>query len=161
MMRPEQIDPFIDGVRDLLETMLGGTAEVAEMGAVKRTDPPEALTALIGLTGRMKGSVALAFPESTAIEMARRLLGMDEVDDMVDDAMAEMVNIVGGSAKVKLSDLLGGEPIQLSLPTMIRGTNFAIQYPSGSVWTEVAFTSDCGPFRLCVTFAGDASHKGA
>ena len=75
--------------------------------------------------------------------------------------LPEMVNIVGGSAKAKLSDQLGGEPMQLSLPTMIRGNNFEIQYPSGSVWTEVGFLSDCGPFRLCVTFAGDVSFKGA
>lgn len=160
-MRPEQIDPFIDGVKELLETMLGGTAEVSAMGSVKRSDPPEALTALIGLSGQVKGAVALGFPESTAMEMARRMLGMDEVADMVDDAMAEMVNIVAGSAKAKLSERIGGEPIQLSLPTMIRGNNFAIQYPSGSIWTEVGFDSDCGPFRLCVTFAGDATFKGA
>ncbi|MDX9980372.1 MAG: chemotaxis protein CheX [Lentisphaeria bacterium] len=160
-MRPELIDPFIDGVKELFETMLGGSAEVVEMGTVTRTDPPEALTALIGLSGRLKGSVALGLPESTAVEMARRLMGMDDVADMVDDAMAEMVNIVGGGAKAKLSEKIGGDPMQLSLPTMIRGNNFEIQYPSGSIWTEVGFSSDCGPFRLCVTFAGDTSFKGA
>lgn len=159
-MRPEQINPFIEGVRELFETMLGGTAEVVEMGSVKRTDPPEAVTALIGLSGMVKGSAALSFPENTATQMAARLLGMDDVADMIDDAMAEMVNIVAGSAKAKLSERLGGEPIQLSLPTLIRGEKFRIQYPSGSIWMEVSFRSDCGPFRLCVTFAGDA-HKGA
>ena len=159
-MRPEHINPFIDGVKELLETMLDGTAVVSEMGTVVRHDPPGAITALIGLSGPVKGSTALAFPESTATEMARRLLGMDDVEDMVDDAMAEMVNIVAGSAKSKLSEQIGDEPIQLSLPTMIRGDNFCIQYPSGSTWVEVAFTSDCGPFRLCVTFGSDDFGKG-
>jgi CheY-specific phosphatase CheX len=79
---------------------------------------------------------------------------------MVDDAMAEMVNIVGGSAKSKLSEEIGGEPIQLSLPTIIRGESFRIQYPSGSIWMEAGFSSDCGPFRLCVTFASGGGSKG-
>ncbi len=73
------------------------------------------------------------------------------MDDTVSDAIAEMVNIVAGGAKAKLN-LGGGAPLDLSLPTVVRGNSYNVDYPSGSVWLEVPFDSDLGSFRLRVTF---------
>jgi chemotaxis protein CheX len=113
--------------------------------------------ALIGLSGMARGMVTLAFPVDTALNMVNNLLGTEirVVDDTVSDAIAEMVNIVAGGAKAKLSSDLE-KPIDLSLPTVVRGNSYNVDYPSGSVWIEVPFDSDLGSFALRVTFEMEA-----
>lgn len=153
-MKVEYINPFIESVYDLFSTMLNAKAVRGDVGVARgEMTNPRDIMALIGLSGPVRGMVALAFPLSTAIEMVNRLLGTElrVVDDTVSDAIAEMVNIVAGGAKAKLSGAQS-TPIDLSLPTVVRGNSFNVDYPSGSVWLEVPFNSDLGEFNLRVTF---------
>ncbi len=152
-MKVEYINPFIESTYDLFSTMLSSKAERGDIGLANPDANPRDIMALIGLSGMARGMVALAFPISTAINMVNRLLGTEirVVDDTVSDAIAEMVNIVAGGAKAKLSADLE-KPIDLSLPTVVRGNSFNVDYPSGTVWLEVPFNSDLGTFSLRVTF---------
>jgi chemotaxis protein CheX len=114
---------------------------------------PRDITGLIGLSGPARGTVAVSFPVKTALAVSNRFLGTETrvMDDSVADVIAEMVNIIAGSAKARFkTDEL--RPIELSLPTVVRGSNYAVQYPSGSVWLEVPFDSELGPFSMRVTF---------
>jgi len=152
-MKVEYINPFIESTYDLFATMLNSKAVRGNVGLVKNTENPRDIMALIGLSGMARGMVALAFPVATALNMVNRLLGTEirTVDDTVSDAIAEMVNIVAGGAKAKLNT--GSEkPIDLSLPTVVRGKHFNVDYPTGSMWLEVPFDSDLGSFTLRVTF---------
>ncbi len=72
--------------------------------------------------------------------------------------MAELVNIVAGGAKVRFSD--GGKPVELSLPTVVRGSHFSVDYPSQAVWLEVPFQSELGAFTLRVTLEPESKGKG-
>ncbi|MBI2422169.1 MAG: chemotaxis protein CheX [Candidatus Hydrogenedentes bacterium] len=152
-MKVEYINPFIESTYDLFSTMLGSQAVRGDVGVAKPTANPRDIMALIGLSGMARGMVALAFPVDTALKMVNRLLGTEIaiVDDTISDAIAEMVNIVAGGAKAKLSQQ-DRPPIDLSLPTVVRGSNFNVDYPSGTVWLEVPFNSDLGSFSLRVTF---------
>ncbi len=152
-MKVEYINPFIESTYDLFATMLSSKAVRGDVGLVKDAENPRDIMALIGLSGMARGMVALAFPVATALNMVNRLLGTEirTVDDTVSDAIAEMVNIVAGGAKAKLNT--GNEkPIDLSLPTVVRGKHFNVDYPTGSMWLEVPFESDLGSFTLRVTF---------
>ena len=151
-MKIEYINPFIEAVYDLFNTMLSAKAKRGEIGVGKPEGNPRDLMALIGLSGPARGMVALSFPVDTALTMVNRLLGTETrvVDDSVSDAMAELVNIVAGGAKAKFP--IDGPPIDLSLPTVVRGNSYNVDYPSGSVWLEVPFESDLGSFTLRVTF---------
>jgi len=152
-MKVEYINPFIESTYDLFSTMLGSKAIRGGVGLAKPDANPRDIMALIGLSGMARGMVALAFPIETALNMVNRLLGTQirVVDDTVSDAIAEMVNIVAGGAKAKISADME-KPIDLSLPTVVRGNNYNVDYPSGSVWLEVPFNSDLGSFTLRVTF---------
>lgn len=155
-MKVEYVNPFIDSVYDLFSTMLSGKAMRGDIGLSKGDAGPRPaeVTALIGISGQARGMVSLSFPTSTALNMVNRLLSMEitEVDDTVSDAVAELVNIVAGGAKARFP-LGDGEPMALSLPTVVRGSGFKVDYPSSSVWLEVPFTSDLGPFSMRVTFS--------
>lgn len=151
-MKVEYINPFIESVYDLFGTMLSAKVKRGDIGVGSGEGNPRDLMAMIGLSGPARGMVALAFPVDTALTMVNRLLGTETrvVDDSVSDAMAELVNIVAGGAKAKFP--IDGPPIDLSLPTVVRGNSYNIDYPTGSVWLEVPFESELGGFLLRVTF---------
>ena len=160
-MKVEYINPFIESVHDLFSTMLNAEIERGEIGVTSASGNPRDIMALIGLSGPARGTVALSFPTNTALAMVGRILGVETrvVDDTVSDGVAEIVNIVAGAAKAKLTK--GGETvINLSLPTVVRGNDYNVDYPTQSVWLEVPFKSGLGPFSLRVTFEFDDEKKG-
>lgn len=152
-MQVEYINPFIESVHDLFSTMLGAKVQRGKLGVSSGASNPRDLMALIGFSGPARGMVALAFPVSTALNIVNKLLGTDTrvVDDTVSDAIAEVVNIVAGSAKARINKD-DGPVIDLSLPTIVRGNNYCVEYPSKSTWLDVTFESDLGEFNMRVTF---------
>ena len=155
-MNVEYINPFIESVYELFQTMLSAEVKRGEIGVSKGEGNPRDVMALIGLSGPARGTVSLAFPTATALAMVGRILSIEvkTVDETVSDGIAEIVNIVAGSAKAKLYQE-GETPIDLSLPTVVRGNSYQIDYPTQSVWLEVPFNSSLGEFNLRVTFERD------
>lgn len=153
-MKAEYINPFIESVYDLFSTMLAAKAVRKKAEAAEFAVEGEEVTALIGWSGPARGTVALALPAQTAVRIAGRLLSseMSEVDDTVLDAVSEVVNIIAGGAKAKFSESQGIGTIDLSLPTVIIGGKYDVQYPSQTNWVEVPFESELGSFGLRVTF---------
>jgi chemotaxis protein CheX len=154
-MKIEYINPFIGSVHKLFSTMLNSRVEQGQIGVAKSNTTPYELTALIGLSGMARGTVAISFPAETAIAMVGRMLGIEveKFDETVTDGVGEIVNIVAGSAKSKFTG--DGPPIDLSLPNVIRGNDYTVEYPSKAVWLEVPFQSELGPFNMRVTFEID------
>lgn len=162
-MKVEWINPFIESVYSLCSRMLSCSVERGELGIAKQKSSGGGdITALIGLSGPARGTVALSFPLLTAHAMVARLLSLsaDEVKDSVGDGVAELVNIVAGSAKAKFSNGKGADVISLGLPTVVHGGSEIIDYPSQTTWLDVPFSSELGPFSLRVTFETDPT-KGA
>jgi len=153
-MKVEYINPFIESVKELFRTMLGAELERGNPNVAGGGANPREVTALIGLSGHVRGTVAISFPVSTALKIASRLTGCENtiLDETVFDTITELVNIVAGGAKAKLHRD-GDPPTQLSLPTVVRGNHYSVEYPSQSVWIEIPFTSELGPFSLRVTVA--------
>jgi chemotaxis protein CheX len=153
------INPFIESVYGLFSSMLGAKAEKTALGVADGKPKPREITALIGLSGEVRGMVALVFPVPTALKIASKLLDKEihVVDETVTDVVAECVNIVSGAAKARLN--FSDTPIDLSLPSVVRGGNYEVDYPSKSLWLEVGFTSELGPFTLRVTMMTEAKER--
>ncbi len=151
-MQVQYINPFIESVSQLFTTLLGCEARRGDLGVAETASQPRDITALIGLSGNTRGIVALSFPVNTALAILSRLIGTPTrvVDATVRDAMAELVNIVAGGAKTKFQQDEHAL-LQLSLPTVVRGDRYSVDYPSQCTWLEVPFTSELGPFSLRVT----------
>jgi chemotaxis protein CheX len=154
-MKVEYINPFIESVYNLFSSMLGcsvtrGNLAVASPSGSTATE----ITGIIGLSGPARGTVALSFPLDTARAMVDRLLPPEGTDgeENVSDGVAELVNMVAGSAKAKFDTGDGSPVINLSLPTVIRGQGYGVESPKQSTWLDVPFASDLGPFKLRVTF---------
>jgi uncharacterized protein (DUF342 family)/CheY-specific phosphatase CheX len=152
-MRAGHINLFIESVQNLFLSMLRCQANPGEVGIADGVGNPGDITALIGLSGPVRGNVALTFPKETVLAIVNRMLDSRAkvVDNIVADGVAELVNMVAGAAKKKLSSA-DGPPVDLGLPTVLSGNGYIVQHPSKSIWFEVPFTSDLGPFTLQVTF---------
>lgn len=157
-MIAQLLNPFIESVYSLCSTMLNCDVERGQPALAGFTPIHGDITALIGLSGPTRGTVALSFPHLTAHAMVGRLLQVDaeEAMDSVSDGVAELVNIVAGGAKAKLSEA-GGDVVNLGLPTVIRGGNEILDFPRHSTWLDVPFRSDLGPFNLRVSFEQHAN----
>jgi len=155
------INPFIEGVQHLFSTMFGCEVKRGQIGFAPGGGKPREITALIGLSGLACGTVAMSFPVATALALVGKLLGTETrvVDETVSDGIAELVNIVAGHAKAKFPQA-ETYPVDLSLPTVIRGNSYTVDYPSQARWLDVPFTSDLGSFSLRVTLKMDKKHEG-
>lgn len=152
-MKAGHVNPILESVDTMCRTMLGISVTRGKIVPAPETGCPLQITALVGISGSFRGVVALSFPENTALAMAGRVLGMEMsvVDDTVRDAIAELTNIVAGAAKAKFGSTQE-VPNELSLPTVVRGSNYRVDYPSESTWIEIPFQSALGPFSLRLTF---------
>ncbi len=157
-MDVEYINPFIEAATNVYETMLETNVSRGECRITRtREFSPIELTAIIGLSGRVRGTVALAFSSAVAVACVNRMLGSEikYVDSTVVDGIAELVNMIAGNAKAKLT---GEEapPLTLTMPAVVRGRDYVIDHPADTVWLTVPFDSELGPFLLRVTLAGNA-----
>lgn len=161
MLKVEYVNPFIESVGDLFDTMLGCEAKRGDLAATPHKPPVQSIVAIIGLSGSVRGNVVMAFPAQTAMQITQTLLGGEivEMDQTVLDAMAELVNIVAGGAKAKLNEAQDS-PANLSLPTVIKGRDYRIEHPSWSVWLDIPFESPLGSFDMCISIEIDPTGKG-
>ncbi len=152
-MQAELINPFIESVQEIFSTMLTSNAKRGKISVSRDNKGPGELLAIIGIVGESKGTVAVSFPTDTALRVVGRIAGMefDSVDETVVDGVAEIVNMIAGGAKAKLTTN-GKRPMDLGLPSVVTGKDFQVDYPKRSIWLEVPFESDLGPFLMRVTF---------
>jgi chemotaxis protein CheX len=162
-MRAEWVNSFVESVFSLCTTMLNCGVERGRVGVA--TGEPSIggdITGLVGLSGPARGMVALSFPAGTAHAMVGRLLSLsgNDIGDSVGDGVAELVNIVAGSAKARISNGKASDIISLGLPTVIRGGSDIVECPRRATWLDVPFSSDLGPFNLRVTFEMEPAKGG-
>jgi len=77
------------------------------------------------------GKIAIFAYGATACHLAGAMLGIDatDVDEDVKDGMGEIVNMIAGSAKVKLESTMGD--LHLLTPWVIAGKKLTVASPSG------------------------------
>lgn len=160
-MKAKYINPFIESVVEFFSTMLMTQVRRGDPTVWKAEGESGQVVALIGLSGPVRGTVALALPADTAMKLTGQLLGEEvtELNDLAFDSVSEACNIVAGGAKARLP-VNGGVPVNLGLPTVISGDRFKVSYPSDSVWVNVPFDSDLGSFSLRITMKSTAETEG-
>jgi len=150
-MNAQQINPFIEATCQVFQTMLQCEPSRGKMRVADQPNEQGGLTALISLSGDMRGAVAVTFPVETARSVAQRLAQTEddiENEELI-DALGEVANMISGCAKAKFD----GMDITIGLPTVVRGETFCLDHPKNSVTLVVPFTSELGAFKLNVTFS--------
>ena len=128
----------------------------ARVPAVKHNcQPNHEVSAVIGLSGKAKGTVVLSASREVALHVAGSLLGNRpaEINADVTDAMGEMTNMIAGQAKAQLEHFA----MSVSLPTVITGKGHCIEFPKNVTPISIPFLCDWGLLALEVALVEDNS----
>jgi chemotaxis protein CheX len=87
------------------------------------------ISAVIGLSGMVRGAVIVSMKTELAIKLTDLLAGPGhkELDYDVIDVIGEINNIISGNIKPKVPN---GDKIVISIPTIIKGKEHSIAWPS-------------------------------
>jgi chemotaxis protein CheX len=124
------VEPFVEVTVSTFKEFIG--VEVSPRNP-HFLDPAKGLewdiSAVIGLSGAVRGAVIVSMKAELAIKLTDLLAGPGhtEIDADVVDAIGEINNIIAGNIKPKVPN---GEKIVISIPTIIKGKEHSIAWPS-------------------------------
>src|SRR6266567_803781 len=106
--------------REVFELMVGTKLESRTQETSEELD----ITAMIGLAGSLCGVLSIRCSSEAGRMIAAKMLGATVVETpSMRDAVAEIVNMVAGNFKSKLS---GKSQCMLSIPTVITGADYQL-----------------------------------
>ncbi len=145
-MNVDYINPFVTSTISVFETMLGCKIQRSGLRTKDRREAEHEISGIIGLSGRVVGTVVVSLSAETAIGAAEAMLGErpSEIDDDVLDVVGELANMVAGGAKTQLEQY----ELNISLPNVITGVGHIINFPSKVPLICIDFDCPWGP--LCV-----------
>ena len=123
------INPFLEAVVNVLKTMAFTEPTPGKPFLKKKSDVSQGdVTGVIGVTGPVKGSVALSFTEAAILHVVSSMFGEEcrEVNSEVEDAVGELSNMICGDARRMLEGM--GHPFQGSIPSIISGKGHKITH---------------------------------
>ena len=131
-------------VADVFKTMLGRVPSMTVQAAVPGDAPPPTdeaprpqVVGTVGFIGDMNGLIYLHLDIGFARICTCHLLGMTEAeldeagDEVINDAIGELTNMTVGGFKNGLCD--AGYPCKLTIPSILRGSNFTIEPISDAI----------------------------
>jgi chemotaxis protein CheX len=126
-----------------------GTPEVRDAAV-----PSHDVSAIIGMSGDVEGTVVLSFPSDTARRVVAVFTGSDAPlsNEDLSDAIGEVVNMVAGGAKAQFN----GKSISISCPSVVVGGH-KIYGAKDSITVAIPCTCDCGEFSVEVAMRGAAA----
>lgn len=144
---------MIDVLQDLVK---GAVSEVFSTMLSIKTEPDSSLKLIsngsphiassVGFIGQVTGVVFIYSDDSFARVITSRMLGMDpkdvEGEEMVNDSMGELGNMVVGHIKSRLCDR--GMSCVLTIPSIVRGTQFSIEPVTNATRMVIGFRCDEG-----------------
>ena len=154
-VREQLIEPFIAAVCTVLRDMTGVDAAPTDCCRLSTCQPGYDISAILLLQSQMHRAFMLGFPESTARDLAQRMLpeSSPQSDEaLTRDCMGEIANVTAGQAKA----LLHGSPYHFtfSTPQVVRGGKL-IEFTSQPYECMVVdFQSEAGPFTLQICGSG-------
>jgi len=152
------VNPFITAVGDtFIQFGIGGT-EVISMEQKQNMYVETDITAIIGITGNLRGNVSYSMSERTAIKVISiMMMGMPVscVDEMGLSALGEMTNMITGRAAM----LLGQSSIKVDItpPSIVYGKDMHFSSQTNEV-TTVKLNTDVGEIEVNLGL-GDVSSK--
>ncbi|MGI5836428.1 MAG: chemotaxis protein CheX [Chloroflexota bacterium] len=129
-MNDQVIKKFVASAIQVLSTELGVGARVDQPSAQGDYYVSKGVTALIGVTGRLRGMVIFGLNEETALKLVSHMMGseFEKLDEVAQSGVAEMANVVVGSFVTSLAEL--GFSCGITPPAVMIGKDTVISTPN-------------------------------
>ncbi len=148
-------------VSDVFKTMLARDAKLAPATSAPKGEPWPPMRSssegarphvvgTVGFIGDVNGLIYVYLDLAFARLATCHLLGMTEAeleeagDEVINDAIGELTNMTVGGFKNSLCD--AGYPCKLTIPSILRGSNFCIEPISSA--TRHTYYFDCAGHRV-------------
>ena len=151
-MDVKYINPFIAATVHVLDT----TAHIETKAGkpfIKRDKIARGdVTGVIGLTGRMRGTVSVSFSETCILSIVSGMFGeeMKEMNEEIRDAVGEISNMISGQARRKLEE--DGLSLSAAIPTVIMGKDHSLSHITTYPVIAIPFQTAKGEFTIEVSF---------
>ncbi len=148
-MDQSYIIPFVKSVQNVFETMLQLPVQVGQPELKQPGDASHDVSAIIGMSGDVEGSVVLSFPTATAERIVVLFTGteLDANHEDFADAVGELVNMVSGGAKAQFE----GKEVTISCPSVVVGQSHQVYGRKDVIAICIPCESDCGEFNVEVS----------
>ncbi len=144
------VNPFLEGTISVLKTMAFIEPRPGKPYVKQNSFAQGDISGIIGLTGAVKGSLALSFSERCIVKIVSNMLGEDikSMNGDIKDAVGEITNMVSGVARKKLEEM--DLTISAAIPTVVAGKSHSILHVLGGPSLIIPFETDHGPFVVDV-----------
>lgn len=147
------INAFLEGTVNVLKTMAFVEPKSGTPYVKKDSVASGDISGIIGLTGSVKGSLALSFSEASILKIVSNMLGEEiaTLNHDINDAVGEITNMISGVARKILEN--DGLNITAAIPTVVAGRNHSILHVLGGPSIIIPFSIEAGPFvvDICLT----------
>ncbi len=124
------VKKFVSSATRVLSTELGVDAGVGQPSMQLDYYVTHDVTALIGITGRLRGMVIFGLQQDTALKLVSHMMGseFDRLDEVAQSGVAEMANVVVGASVTALEEI--GYDCGITPPAVILGKDTVIATPN-------------------------------
>jgi len=147
-----ELPQFIDATVATIEMMTNSTAvkDAAKVHEINVKDKGDKIASSIGFYGDIDGMVILVFPKNIAKKACELLIG-EATDDkeLILDALAELVNIVGGKVKSLLFDQ--SISVEITLPRTYENVDNLLEITQNRKGVQVDLSFDNDKFLFFLT----------
>jgi chemotaxis protein CheX len=126
-MNVEYINPFIEASTRIINETTGFTPRLGKVYVKNAPYRSDNVLVMIGLTGKISGSVVLSFSKEVACKIASAMMaGMPvvELDEIAKSAVSELCNMILGNTATLFSRK--GINIDITPPTTLTGNNIQL-----------------------------------
>ena len=120
-MRVQIVNRYVQAALDVLTKETG--IAVKRGGLLLEGNPytSEDVTAVVGINGALTGSLYISMAEPTALRLISAIIGQEttELDELGQSGIAEMANVIAGSAGIGLAE--EGVETQINPPLVLVG----------------------------------------
>lgn len=120
-MNVKFLNPFVEAAYEVLKQETGDDISRGELRLETGTYSTDDVTVILSLVGAVEGTVLYSMPNTTAINVASRLMGetFQMLEELAQSGIAELGNVITGRASMKLAD--AGFEANISPPSLIMG----------------------------------------
>lgn len=148
-MKAEYINPFILSAREVLGIEINSPVSLGQMSLEDSKLMAKEVKVHLGITGGLEGVVFYGMSIDTACELTSIMLGekIEEMDATVQSAIAELGNVISGTASGLLEK--AGFITDITTPTVVIGSGAVIKTMSLKPLL-ITLTTDVGEIVLMV-----------
>ena len=154
----QMINPFLEATVMTLEQQANIKCEPQKPQLINLDDKLRsddiAIAGVISLsTEQFSGSITLAFPETVFLKIYESMCGeaVEKINEEIEDAAGELLNIIYGSAKTKLNEQCNYK-LAPALPTILSGEKIKIRQTTYQKVIVLPFQTSFGLFRVEISF---------